>query len=88
MMCVRQRDAAPLGAAFLVVGAFESSPTLAPCRAQERRLRNNPSDGTEARRGQTWARRGAAWAKQKQPGAQPDCFQILLPYFSMMFAAT
>ena len=26
--------------------------------------------------------------KKKQPDAQPDCFQILLPYFSMMFVAT
>ena len=50
MMRILRENAAPLGAAFLVVGAFESSHTLAPCRVQERRSRNNPSGGSEARR--------------------------------------
>ena len=85
MMRILHENAAPLGAVFLVVGAFESSPTLAACRAQERGLRNNPSGGGEARRSPNV---GATWAKKKQPDAQPDCFQILLLYFSMMFSAT
>ena len=50
MMRILRENAAPLGAVFLVVGAFESSPTLAACRAQERRPGNNPSSGGEARR--------------------------------------
>ena len=85
MMRIIHGNTAPHGAVFLVVGAFESSPTLAACRAQERGLRNNPSGGGEARRSPNVA---ALWAKKKQPDAQPDCFQILLLYFSMMFAAT
>ena len=48
MMRILYENAAPHGAVFLVVGAFESSPTLAPCRAQERRPGNNPSGGGKA----------------------------------------
>ena len=72
MMRNLRENAAPLGAAFLVVGAFESSPTLAACRAQERRPGNNPSGGSEARRSPNV---GATWAKEKQPSTQPDCFK-------------
>lgn len=61
MMRSLHGNAAPHGAVFLVVGAFESSPTLAPCRAQGRKPGNNPSGGGEARRspdvGATWQRR-------------------------------
>ena len=70
MMRILHENAAPHGAVFLVVGAFESSPTLAACRAQERRPGNNPSGGGEARRSPNV---GVAWAKEKQPGVQPDC---------------
>ena len=59
MMRNLRENAAPHGAAFLVVGAFESSPTLAACRAQERRPGNNPSGGGEARRSPNV---GAMWA--------------------------
>ena len=59
MMRILHENAAPLGAVFLVVGAFESSPTLASCRVQERRPGDNPSGGGKARRspnvGATWA---------------------------------
>ena len=59
MMRILHENAAPHGVAFLVVGVFESSPTLAACRAQERRPGNNPRGGSEARRspnvGATWA---------------------------------
>ena len=61
MMRILYENAAPQGAVFFVVGAFESSPTLAPCRAQERRSRNNPSGGDEARRSPNVA---ALWAKK------------------------
>ena len=58
MMRILHENAAPQGAVFFVVGAFESSPTLAPCWAQERRLGNNPSGGGKAPHGPTWARHG------------------------------
>lgn len=68
MMRSLHGNAAPLGAVFLVVGAFESSPTLAPCRAKERGSRNNPSGG-KARRGPnvgaTWQRREDAVRRAK-----------------------
>ena len=74
MMRSLHGNAAPLGAVFLVVGAFESSPTLAACRAQERGLRNNPSGGGEARRGPNV---GATWAKEggRSPTSESDCWQ-------------
>ena len=69
MMRILYENAAPHGAVFLVVGAFESSPTLAACRAQERGLRNNPSGGGEARRSPNVA---ALWAKKKRRAFLPD----------------
>ena len=74
MMSNLRENAAPHGAAFLVVGAFESSPTLAACRAQERRPGNNPSGGGEARRSPNV---GATWAKEggRSPTSESDCGQ-------------
>lgn len=35
--------------------------------------------------GATWAKRARNTAKEKQPGAQPDCFQIRLGYRSTIY---
>ena len=69
MMRILHENAAPLGAVFLVVGAFESSPTLAACRAQERRPGNNPSGGGEARRSPNV---GATRQRKKRRAFLPD----------------
>ena len=69
MMRILYEKAAPHGAVFLVVGAFESSPTLAPCRAQERRPGNNPSGGGKARRSPNV---GATWQRKKRRALLPD----------------
>ena len=70
MMRSLHGNAAPHGAVFLVVGAFESSPTLAACRAQERRSGNNPSGGSEARCSPNV---GATWATKSSPARQTAC---------------
>ena len=71
-MSISTRIAAPHGAVFLVVGAFKSSALFAhtPPDALVGETLAAPESGA------TWAKRARDAAKEKQPGAQPDCFQI------------
>ena len=72
-MNISTRIAAPHGAVFLVVGAFKSSALFAPHAARTCRL-GKPSQLLNP--GQRGPNVRARKAKEKQPGAQPDCFQI------------
>ena len=57
-MSLWHENAAPHGAVFLVVGAFESSPTLAPRAARTLPAGKPSSLLNQGQRGPTWARRG------------------------------